>query len=526
MLTAEIMENGQIVVSGNTVSDSVKHEKIRFMFPDSWKNYQKTAVFGFEDTKVSVVLSPENSLCTGENECYIPFEVINSPGFTVSVFGSQGDSLATSARGEVRVIKSGYEEGDTPLEPTPSEYQQITEIVSEAKQTAQSLRNDADNGLFKGEKGDKGEKGEKGDSGELTKIDANTFYSNTLVGKVSGKVVTFEDVSPLQHKLRIKLSNKNLFDKSAEWTLGGTWLTELMPMISIYVGEGTTVTFSSTKQYKLGELGGGVIYALPVKDLNALDKLQQIQQELAPYLYSDNSTMPIKQSITLTSEDGYVSLLSTDKTVWKAFSENLQVELGEVATDYVAYGDFSGVSLKKYGKNLFDKTISISNPNFVSVGSGYRACSIYVGKGTTVTVSLFEKHETGSGLGYFYVTNGKKGAGKGFWLYHDTTEALCNKSATFESSDGYISLVFTGNVEAFENLAKELQVEIGSVATEYEEYRKPIISPVNCDGEVDVVIDNQNFITLIAGVPDINLSCEYNKDINKIIEKIYKSLGI
>ena len=48
-------------------------EKIRFNFPKNWNGYTKTAVFRNGETAVSVVLDKSSELCTGENECYIPF---------------------------------------------------------------------------------------------------------------------------------------------------------------------------------------------------------------------------------------------------------------------------------------------------------------------------------------------------------------------------------------------------------------------------------------------------------------------
>lgn len=155
MIYAQVFENGGIQILESTVSDSVKYETIKFGFPPKWKNYTKTAVFRNGDTAVSVILN-NNGLSTGEDECYIPYEVIKAPQFTVSVFGVSGKSRATTSNAAIRVIESGYGEGDEPSEPTPSEYEQIINMVNETKQIARSVRNDADNGVFNGEKGKDG----------------------------------------------------------------------------------------------------------------------------------------------------------------------------------------------------------------------------------------------------------------------------------------------------------------------------------------------------------------------------------
>lgn len=73
MINADVFKDGRVAVYQQTVSDSVRFERIRFKFPDSWSGYAKTAVFRHKDTVINVILDPENELCTGENECYIPF---------------------------------------------------------------------------------------------------------------------------------------------------------------------------------------------------------------------------------------------------------------------------------------------------------------------------------------------------------------------------------------------------------------------------------------------------------------------
>ena len=164
MINVDIFEDGNIIAYDNTIADSVMFEKIRFNFPNTWTGYNKTAVFRNGDEKISVVLNSDSALCTGENECYVPYEVIKAPHFTASVFGVLGDSRATTPQVKINVWESGYGEGDLPSEPTPTEYEQLVNLANKTKQIAQSVRDDADSGFFKGEKGNTGAQGEKGDA--------------------------------------------------------------------------------------------------------------------------------------------------------------------------------------------------------------------------------------------------------------------------------------------------------------------------------------------------------------------------
>lgn len=169
MINVDIENNGQIIAYGTTITDSARSEKIHFNFPDSWNGYVKKALFKNGEKSVGVFLNADKTICTGEDECFVPHEVIKAPQFTVSVFGVSGDSRVTSAEAVIKVTESGYAKGDFPANPSPTEYEQLLNIAAETKLIANSVRIDADNGNFKGEKGDtgpKGDKGEKGDTGE------------------------------------------------------------------------------------------------------------------------------------------------------------------------------------------------------------------------------------------------------------------------------------------------------------------------------------------------------------------------
>ena len=185
LIKVDVFDDGNIIAYDNTIADSVMFEKISFIFPKSWNGYAKTAVFKNGGTTVSVVLDSDSTLCTGENECYVPYEVIKAPGFTVSAFGISGNSRATSSQARINVVESGYGEGDVPPAPTPSEYEQLLSLATVTKQIAQSVRDDADRGAFKGAKGDIGPQGEKGEA--FTYDDFTTEQLAALKGEKGDK---------------------------------------------------------------------------------------------------------------------------------------------------------------------------------------------------------------------------------------------------------------------------------------------------------------------------------------------------
>lgn len=244
MLIVEVHSNDILTIRDGTfacaVSDSKKHETVKFLFPKSWGKYLKTAVFSADGVEpINILLDPKNPLCISKDECYIPFEVLKGDSFILSVFGEKDSSLATTTRVSIEVLESGYALGDEPQIPTPDQYSQILNVMRNAELVAQSVRNDADAGLFKGEKGDKGDtgpqgergaigpkgdKGEKGDKGDdytLTEVDKKEIagmvdVSDVDISRVApsitstingGKFLTVNDVSPIAHKCSLILTS-------------------------------------------------------------------------------------------------------------------------------------------------------------------------------------------------------------------------------------------------------------------------------------------------------------------------------
>lgn len=133
MLIAKLNGQKLTVVSDTVVSDSVKYLTVRFEFSREWDGFLKTAIFfGNDGSSYSVPMIEGNSMYLGENICYVPSEVIKYSDFQFSVFGTKEDSVITSDRVQVQVRESGYAEGETPAEPTPSEYQQIISATDKA----------------------------------------------------------------------------------------------------------------------------------------------------------------------------------------------------------------------------------------------------------------------------------------------------------------------------------------------------------------------------------------------------------
>lgn len=166
MILAKVTGQSVHLQYDEVVSDSAKYLTASFEFDGSWDGYTKKAVFVSADgEQYSVILCDGNPLYLGDNTCFVPFEVIKEPCFSLWVVGVLGSSIITTEEAQIEVTSSNIPL-DTHIAPTMNEYQQIIELVASTKALAQSVRNDADNGVFIGAKGDKGDKGEQGIQGE------------------------------------------------------------------------------------------------------------------------------------------------------------------------------------------------------------------------------------------------------------------------------------------------------------------------------------------------------------------------
>ena len=137
---------------------------VEFTFDEAWTGLRKTAVFRCGNRPIPPVLCEEN-------RSVVPWEALERPGCTlfVGIYGtdSEGIDLPT-VWAEVDRVREGATVPDVdPSEPTPNAYEQLLAAAKQAAADAESVRQDADNGKFKGDQGEQGPKGDKGDAGVI-----------------------------------------------------------------------------------------------------------------------------------------------------------------------------------------------------------------------------------------------------------------------------------------------------------------------------------------------------------------------
>lgn len=566
---ATVTENNILNIDGAAVSDSVKFIKIRFFFPATWDGFAKTVVFKNGDTKCSVILDEKSELCIDEDECYIPHEVIKTPMLSFAVFGIFADSKATSSWAAIRIIKGCGENGDAPLDPTPTEYEQLLKISEETKKIAQSVRDDADNGAFKGEKGDtgdaftyedftaeqlaelkgaKGDKGDKGDTGEVTKEQmnaaiaaevsaeknrANNAFANALKGAVSGSAVRMDDVSPVEHTLGVKVRNKNLFDKTIPYSNYATDSETQYGTLRFYVGVGTPVTISFTAPTEA--------FTAKYMFVTFSHLAKSEQSAITKYQWLILNDEVVKTVWTNTSVDGYFSLAMTEATYNLILNNSIQIEIGTTATTYTPYiSDLSTVTVTRRGKNLFD----INNPTYAA-RSKVNTAFLPTIKDGVISFNAYYAQRGGSGFVIpvepnTTITISFDSVGSDYWTEILAVESILDNvviniylypqfknitkyTLTQQAGKHYILFMLDG-VNGFHTAKiKNLQIEKGSTATPYEPYQGQTYTST-ATGEVVGVKSLYPTTTLITDTEGVIIEAEYNRDINKAFAEMQQAI--
>ena len=576
LINIDIFDGGRIVTYGTAVADSVLFEKIHFNFTAEWDGFAKTAVFTNGETKISVVLNENGKLCTGENECCIPHEVIKAPAFTVSVFGVSGDKRATTQIAQVSVKPSGYGEGATPAEPTPTEYEQLVAIANSAEQLAQSVRSDADSGAFKGDKGEQGNKGDKGDTGavgakgdkgdkgdpgkdavtdraysptsenaqsgkavaEALKAErtyANNSFSGALHGSASGEAVRLTDVSPLEHTLTVKLKSKNLlpfpYFHSSMLQAGITYTVNSDGTITANgtaTGRSEFVLSANKSDWASGNY---VLSGCPSGGSADTYSLQTING------FSDTGSGLQKND---TAEFARISIIIKKGTTVSNLVFKPQLELGTTPTAYTPYiSDLTSVNVTRYGKNLttpqqvYKGALEYSEEIFENKNCVRFTSAITIKNSpnafkpkTQYTVSFDVKTVLRSG-------QTTSGADAVFCFFYDD-DTLSTIYNTYTQPD-WEHKVFTSTVDktvvAVGLTSREyrsysyvdinsFQLEESSTVTLCEPYQAQKYIP-SADGTVSGVKSLYPITTLMTDTAGVAVNAEYNKDINKVISELY-----
>ena len=112
------------------------------------------------------IRNPPVVVVCGDDDVLIPSEIYSFAGCHMAVISGENTGRVMISLPFMLNVAQTNTPANTPASaPTPTEMSQIYEYMKTAVDTAKSVRDDADNGVFDGEKGAKGDKGDPGEQG-------------------------------------------------------------------------------------------------------------------------------------------------------------------------------------------------------------------------------------------------------------------------------------------------------------------------------------------------------------------------
>ncbi len=219
-----------------------------FKFSGEWNGLTKKATFYPRDGSGAVCL------LIGDGPLKIPKEVMVCEGVNrYVVSGSRGEDILISVTGEIDVLNSLSPDGVPAEEPTPSQMQQVFDMMQTAIDTAQGVKDDAENGVFNGEQGDRGEKGLRGESGLVPRVTASVS-----AGDFELSANTEYSFPPLTGTLNLTFGAPEV-SFSNEWifvlTQGLIAQTVTLPEIEWYLGIAPTFGVESVTEVRVHKVG-------------------------------------------------------------------------------------------------------------------------------------------------------------------------------------------------------------------------------------------------------------------------------
>ena len=364
-------------------------------------------------------------------------------------------------------------------------------------------------------------------------------YANAYKQTANGDVIRVDDVSPIEHTVGVNVKSKNMCPMSTFNTMypnGSTTeydaTTHTITMIADATGaHGRYI--SPLKNLIVGETYtvSVDIKGTPGKKVKCGWDKNNISVTLTGEYVRYSSTITATHSseaiifYTKATADGG---LSTGE--YMQF-DNVQVELGNAATEYSEYVDPSTVTLTRCGKNLlpldnFTYTPSTSTAtvvNGVLTVNGYIAArrisaAGLIGKQLTISCTSTRTGEKGGGLAVeFRDPSNTRISG----VYHQNE---LSPKFPFTIPEGTATIVAffyaSGNADTVGTATyRNIQLELGDTVTDHELYTGDTYTP-STDGTVENVYSVSPTMTLFTDNPGVTIEAEYSANIKSIFDDV------
>ena len=346
----------------------------------------------------------------------------------------------------------------------------------------------------KGDKGDKGEKGDKGDPGVVTDEQGQQILTDYYK-----KAETYSK-SAADKQFAARSSPNSIMESSAAcaaalWIeaddTGASSLAELNDTKSAnqaYLWSSKKVDTEIKNQSKLlcnalkGSKSGSVIR---IDDVSPTSEKTKIQ--LTSDTVTDFSSFTLKAFGKNLIPYPYTKTSHTRDGITYTVSENGAITANGTATKFTSFTCVSTSSL------------SLSKGNYV-LSSGVK------NDNSTVTFGL--------SFGYKYSSSARTSLSTvgGKVSISLSEDALCDLLIVIQEGQTLNNVVF------------KPQIEVGTVATEYESYKEPLTYSSAADGTIGEVSISQPVATLVTDTSGVVITAEYSKDINKAFAELQQAV--
>lgn len=353
----------------------------------------------------------------------------------------------------------------------------------------------------------------------------NTF-SNAIKGNVSGKIVAMDDVSPVEHKVPVKLRSKNLipypyYDTTK--TENGVTFTDN--------GDGTiTLNGTATGNSRFDFLRNSNAYfpngTYTLSGISGGSVTKYYIQMFSGSNYYDSLSSGSMTVVT----DGNLTMITLYVKTGATFNNLVikpQLEVGTASTEYTPYVEENAqVAVKSFGKNLIpypyeSTTVTKGGLTFTDNGDG----SVTINGTSTEAVTFvlcrgLNFFSSNTSVGYGRETIVKEGL-----CMSKRGSSLESLGLSYEIWGGGVHVLFLycGSENTYNNTIVYPQIEVGYTPTEHELYKEgeTVTTTISDGADLSSITPNMTISTDKKGVI---VEAEYNKDANKVIEKLTQAI--
>lgn len=352
----------------------------------------------------------------------------------------------------------------------------------------------------------------------LNKDYINNTFANALKGNKSDNAILIDDVSPVTHDMGVKVRGKNLFDINGFINLKDN---------STYYG----INDNGELYVKQSDFRDDtVIPAFVTLEAGTytLSSTTAITSNFKLINLTDNKTIAFNNNVTFSIEKA----TSLGIKCWQSANTvigKFQLELGTTATDYTPYvPDLTAVKVSRCGKNLFDNNklsewgLTLSDGKYTGSVSVLNSKTLFSSfkSNTRYTISVKASNASKSSATLLISINYTDGTTQTVIRVNSTTEKVYSFTSTANKSISNITSTYY-DVDTI-NIAY-IQIEEGTIATEYEPYKGADYTPT-ADGTVEGVTSLYPNTTLMTDTEGVLIDCEYNRDINKAFAELQQAI--